>query len=400
MSTKLENLKVTKVDFVDEGANPEAHTLIKKNKDKNSVPDGDEKHQSIIHKLFSFIGKAAGMKESEIDTAVEEITKGDSLSFAERLAIVENSKIADEIWDICIALQSSLCSILYDEDLDSVGKATSMQKSLDEFQTAVNGYISKWSGGALVGIAKDNNEVNESDVEIMKSAVDRLNENIKKAIGTIPETVESKGEEREMRIDKSKLTETERAFYEAIEKKYGVEAAEPTQAGSGTDAPAMDGQVTKSVKPAEVNIDEDRTDDIYKGMHPTVRAELESLKKFREDVEDKEMYEIAKKYEIIGKKADELAPVLKSLKAAGGTAYTDMIAVLDQTVETVQKSGVFSEIGKSGHGDADNTPEAKIESIAKGMMEKDSTLSYNMAVAKAWEDNPDLMAEYDEQAGF
>ena len=42
--------------------------------------------------------------------------------------------------------------------------------------------------------------------------------------------------------------------------------------------------------------------------------------------------------------------MLKSLRATGGTAYNDMIAVLDATVEAVNKSGVFSEDGKSGHG--------------------------------------------------
>ena len=93
--------------------------------------------------------------------------------------------------------------------------------------------------------------------------------------------------------------------------------------------------------------------------------------------------------------------MLKSLKAAGGTAYSDMIAVLDQAVAAVEKSGVFSEIGKSGHGsNAAGAAEAKIETIAKGYMEKDSSLDYTAAVAKAWEDNPELMSEYETEAGF
>ena len=110
---------------------------------------------------------------------------------------------------------------------------------------------------------------------------------------------------------------------------------------------------------------------------------------------------IAKKYAIIGKKEEELVPMFKSLQAAGGTAYNDMIAVLDQAVDFVEKSGVFSEIGKSGHGfGAIGATEAKIDSIAKGYMEKDSTLGYATALAKAWEDNPELMDEYEEEAGF
>ena len=37
--------------------------------------------------------------------------------------------------------------------------------------------------------------------------------------------------------------------------------------------------------------------------------------------------------------------MLKSLKAAGGDAYAQMIAVLDASVSAVEKSGIFSEIG-------------------------------------------------------
>ena len=33
-------------------------------------------------------------------------------------------------------------------------------------------------------------------------------------------------------------------------------------------------------------------------------------------------------------------------------------------------------------------------------MEKDSSLDYASAMAKAWEDNPELMDEYEAEAGF
>lgn len=114
--------------------------------------------------------------------------------------------------------------------------------------------------------------------------------------------------------------------------------------------------------------------------------------------------EVAKKYEIIGKKPEELAPVLKSLRNAGGTAYDDMISTLDSMVAMADSSGVFSEIGKSCRGSAGivakGKTESRVESIAKGYIEKDPSLSYTDAVAKAWENNPDLLASYDDEAGF
>ncbi len=423
MATKLKNLKIRKVDFVDEGANPDAHIRMLKRRD-GETQTAEEDHQkgtgSILKRLFGFIGKAAGMNQEEIDSAIDEIQKGDSLSFNEKINEVKNYKIADEMWDTCYALQSSLCSILNDEELDSTSTQTAMQESLDEFYAVVQESIKEWSSGKSASIVRKSEEVSEAELEIMKSAVERLNETIEKACkDTKKEKSEEdgsennekpKGDEEEMKIDKSKLTDAERAFLESIEKRCGVEEGDAS--GSGNVAAALAEQtpppaeqtVTKSApeKSEETPAgQEDGQDNIYKGLHPAVKAELESLKKFREDAEARELTEVAKRYAIIGKTEAELVPLFKNLRAAGGTAYNDMIAVLDQAVATVEKSGAFSEIGKSGHGSgAVGAAEAKVEAIAKGYMEKDSSLDYASAMAKAWEDNPELMAEYEAEAGF
>ncbi len=417
VATKLRNLKIKKVDFVDEGANPDADIKMRKKKDREEPKNSS----SILKKLFGFIGKAAGMNQEEIDSAVAEIQKGDSISFSEKVNEVNNQKICDEIWDIGYALQSSLCSILNDDELDSTSAAAAMQESLDEFYAVVQESIRKWSSGRSASIVKKNEDISEAELEIMKSAVERLNETIEKAAKEESEKEEPdnnqkpKGEEKEMgmKIDKSKLTDAERVFLENIEKRYGVDEGDNTVDG-GASAPleqllppvSTEPTVVKSVTQPVPNVvasvvQTEEPDSIYKGLHPAVRAELESLKKFREDAEARELTEVAKRYVIIGKKEEELVPMLKSLKAAGGTAYSDMIAVLDQAVAAVEKSGVFSEIGKSGHGsNAAGAAEAKIETIAKGYMEKDSSLDYTAAVAKAWEDNPELMSEYETEAGF
>lgn len=425
MATKLKNLKIRKVDFVDEGANPDAHIRMLKRRD-GETQTAEEDHKkgtgSILKRLFGFIGKAAGMNQEEIDSAIDEIQKGDSLSFNEKINEVKNYKIADEMWDTCYALQSSLCSILNDEDLDSTGAATAMQESLDEFYVVVQESIKEWSSGKSASIVRKSEEVSEAELEIMKSAVERLNETIEKACkGTKKEKSEEngpnnngnpKGDEEEMgtKIDKSKLTDAERAFLESIEKRCGVEEGDNSGSGNtpatpAEQAPAPAEQAVKKSAPEKPQetpaVQEDGQDNIYKGLHPAVRAELEGLKKFREDAEARELTEVAKRYAIIGKTEAELVPLFKSLRAAGGTAYDDMIAVLDQAVATVEKSGAFSEIGKSGHGSgAVGAAEAKVEAIAKGYMEKDSSLDYASAMAKAWEDNPELMAEYEAEAGF
>ena len=427
MATKLKNLKIRKVDFVDEGANPDAHIKMIKRKDEEEAAAEDiskKEPNNILKKLFGFIGKAAGIEQDEIDTAMDQIQKGESMSFQEKIHEVDNRKIADEMWDICFALQSSFISILNDEELDHRDSAAAMQESLEEFHAMVQESIPKWSNGKEASFIKKN-EVAEENLEIMKAAAQRLGESIKKAskdieINKKPKEKEScknknlKGDNKKMEIDKSKLTDAERAFLESIEKRYGTEdrtgaaneeSATIAPAGQtmplSSAEPTVTKSVTSSVSEAVSVTPADEADSIYKGLHPAVRAELESLKKFREEAEDRELAGIAKKYAIIGKKEEELVPLFKSLKAAGGTAYNDMIALLDQAVTTVEKSGAFSEIGKSGHDfSTAGVAEAKIEGIAKSYMEKDSSLTYTAAVAKAWEDNPELMNEYEEEAGF
>ena len=413
MATRLRNLKIKKVDFVDEGANPDAHIKMikRKNGDEQAVEEDSKKESvNILKKLFRLIGKAAGLDQGEIDNAMEEIQKGSSMSFTERINAVNTGKIADEIWDICYALQSSFCSILSDEELDSTDSEKAMRESLNEFYALVGETIPKWSSGKVANIVKKSEEASESELATMKAAVKRLNKSIEKA-GKDAKSDDNdnlKGEEKKMgmTIDKSRLTDAERAFLESIEKRYGTDdEAVPDSKAAETvlaSAPAEPTVTKSATQPAaDTTAPAEESDSIYKGLHPAVRAELESLKKFREEAEARELTEVAKKYAIIGKKEEELVPLFKSLQAAGGTAYNDMIAVLDQAVTAVEKSGVFSEIGKSGHGSsAVGAAEAKVEAIAKGYMEKDSSMDYASAMAKAWEDNPELMDEYEAEAGF
>lgn len=413
MATKLKNLKITKVDFVDDGANPEAHIRLFKSKDGVEPPhdEGAEKKPNIWKRLITAITKAAGSETdtSELESVIDDIQKS-SESFGERIAEVKNRKIADEIWDICYALQSSLCSILNDEDMDGTSAATAMQESLDEFSEFTKEAISQWSNGKATNIVKKE-EVTASDLAMMKSIRNRLDDTIEKAEKAQEEPGaedpkkkdqnkkqnDAKGAE-EMKIDKSKLTPAELAFLQSIEKRYGEEegagAEEVTPPAQNTDHTPATG-VGKANTPAQGT---DGGEDIYKGMHPAVRAELENLKKFREATEERELEDVAKKYEIIGKKKEELVPVLKSLKAAGGTAYTDMIAVLDGAVAAVEKSGAFAEIGKSGGaGTTDGAAWTKAETQAAEIM-KSKNVTKAQALDEVFRNDPELAAECEKEA--
>ncbi len=403
VATKLKHLKIKKVDFVDEGANPEAHIKLFKNKDGVEPGEIQPKNSNIWKRLFSFLGKTAGIGEEEIETAIEEIEKGNSEGFTDKLHEMKTRKIADEIWDVCYALQHSLCSILNDGELDSVAMANTMQESLDEFYSTVQECISQWSGGKETGIVKKKEEVTETDLKMMKSVVERFHDSVQEEAAAGQLYRNRKGEE-EMKIDKSKLTTAERAFLENMEKRYGKEEpnhSETTEVNQQT----QEGSVAKSVVPSKPSsagsvVQEAEgfaAEDIYKGLHPAVKAELEELKKFREATEERELTEVAKRYAIIGKKEEELVPLFKSLKAAGGTAYQDMIAILDQAVDTVEKSGVFSEIGKAGYGSYKGSAWAEAEGKAVELMKSKTGLTKAQALDEVLLENPELAARCEKE---
>ncbi len=414
MPAKLKDLKVTKVDFVDAGANPGANIMIYKNKEgalpaaepeKNPDTPG-AKPENAFKRVLTAVAKALGIDdEKEIDETLGALVKGrEAESFNDKMQEAARRRITSEIWDICYALEESLCSVIMDDELPWESKADAMKESLTQFDTAMADMIPAWSSGKTANkIVKNEQPITTARLEVAKAAKEKLEAIIAKAEKTPetdpedtsvqdgckdPKTKKSKGEPQDMKIDKSKLTPEELAALEAIEKKAGIQEDTTPPAATGTD-PVAKGAATE---PAANN---NEPEDIYKGLHPAIKAELESLRKTAEKLEDRELTEIAKKYEIIGKKPDDLVPLFKSLKAAGGNAYDQMIAVLDASVEAFEKSGIFSEVGKKGSGttDAWTAIEKHADEIQKSM----PTLSRTQAIEKACDQHPELVAEYENQ---
>lgn len=99
MATKLKGLKVKKVDFVDEGANPDAHiTLFKSRDGVSGKTSGSEPKESIWKRLFGPLAKLAGVAPEELDNAVE--------------AIEKSGMFFHEVWFLFWARRSSLRSLL------------------------------------------------------------------------------------------------------------------------------------------------------------------------------------------------------------------------------------------------------------------------------------------------
>lgn len=186
-----------------------------------------------------------------------------------------------------------------------------------------------------------------------------------------------------IRIDKSVFSAHERALYEALIAKATVDP----EAGEEEMEDEIPAFPPKKTKKAEV-------EDMTKSASPEMAAALERLETLEKSIEMKEFSEIAKKYAPLGEKEEDLAQTLYDMKKSNEANYNAYISVLDKSLGLVEKSGIFAEIGKSASGTAGGV-EAKIEVVANEIMKSDATLTRTEAIAKAWTDHPELVAEYD-----
>lgn len=399
MAQKIEELEVTKVDFVDRGANQDAHIMLFKRDDSGQheeqtgkTIETNRKPENALKRFVSAIGKRLGLEAEDIDAAVEEIVKADSQTYEEVASKQSLDEISDQMWNMGYALRSSLLSILGDDDVTD--KDTMMNESLTQFTAAMQEAIGRWSAGKSAVTKSTIETVTEDDIRALEADKNRIDALIAKSVPE-PETEnvseEPKGEED--MIDTSKMTPAEKMFYEDLKKRYSVEE-EPEEVAKNA---SQEETTISTNEPEEVAKSATTPDDIYAGLHPAVAAELKMLKKRAEDADNREMEEVAKKYEIIGKKPEELVPVLKSLKAAGGSAYADMITILDASVEAVNKSAMFKEVGKSGSftTGAENAAWAKVEKKADDIQAQNPKMGRHEAIDLACMQNPELVHDYE-----
>lgn len=204
-----------------------------------------------------------------------------------------------------------------------------------------------------------------------------------------------------IKIDKSLFTADERAQYEALIAKATV-APEDAEDKMREEAP-------KGKKPEiKVEFDDDHFDDddidgldksnCKKSADPALGAALSRLEKLEKSIAMNEFTEIAKRYAPLGEKEDELAGRLYEMKKSNEANYDAYIDVLEKSLSLVEKSGLFAEIGKSAgaYGSAGGAAD-KVAAIASEIMKSDTEMTREQAIAKAWSDHPELVAEYDRE---
>lgn len=203
-----------------------------------------------------------------------------------------------------------------------------------------------------------------------------------------------------IKIDKSVFTPEELDTYNALIAKAMVDP-EAAEKEMDTEDPDFPPRKKKRFFEEEEQVETEKCN-TRKSANPQLEAAMERLETLEKSLEMKEMTEIAKKYAPLGEKEDELAEILYEMKKSNDANYEAYIGVLDKSLDLIEKSGIFAEIGKSGaaygsaHGTANGTL-SKIETIATEIQKSDANITREAAIAKAWETNPDLIAEYERE---
>lgn len=325
----LKDMEISSVDLCKRGANQNAD--IKLFKSADAEKGGEREHMennAMIEKIARFLAGALA-EGGEPGT----ITKADSTA---------------QVYETTEALRKSLESIIADDSLTPVEKHDMMAESLQQFTLEATDCMEIWSNA--IGKAEDNDPEDDPDDEEEYDFAE--DEDDPEEPGDEPEkkTVE-KGVFDMDTIDITKMSPEDQAALNALIAKYNPEPE---------NTPAQE-------------------------MHPDVKKALDEVAELRKSMAIQEMTSIAKKYEIIGKNAEELGTKLYELKKAGEQHYNDFVALLDEQVKMQESTGLFKEYGTSRAG----TP-TDLDGMVAELCKADPSLTREDAICKAFEMNPNL----------
>lgn len=153
---------------------------------------------------------------------------------------------------------------------------------------------------------------------------------------------------------------------------------------------------------------EDLPEDIRKQLEEVAElkkkaAEAEELKKRVEEAEalakaereerlKKEYIAKVASYQALPVQPEEFGLVLKALAEKAPEEYAKLEGVLKAADEALAKSELFREVGRSGAGES--TAWAKVEAMAKEIVQKNAGMTKEQAIAKVLRDNPELYSAY------
>ena len=366
--TKLKNLSLTSVDFCQQGANPDAH--IKLHKSVDLPKDNDSSTDQSAFERFSAFFKRI------FTSAATEVQK-DAQTFGN---IQTQQDLNESLWKYQDAFRDSLRSIALDDELENTAKRELTLQSLSEF----NGVMTQWAADMYPETPVSKKKKGEDDMDAKNFDLTALSEEEQKAfkglLGKVkPATKEEPAEKSASQLPSEQTSPTSKPT------PAPASATPPTTTQAPASAPA-DGEDPVSTDPAMQKAI-DRMNSVSERMEKSLQQQEESA-----------MQEVAKKYVPLGDKQEDLVKTLCTMKASGSDAYDAYVGALDKALAAVQKSdsNLFSEIGKSNHQyEAATGSVQKAEEVAKSIRSENPELTQQQAMARAFEEHPELAVEYE-----
>ncbi len=363
MPTLLKNLKISTIGSVDRPANQNALAVLFKRAD---APD----EATLKEKLFGFVKGLFGPGDGA----------GEAKDFNAILAEEETDEL---LFDLTRALRESLDSILINNTVTD--KQTAIAQSLQQFFTALIGS----------GVVKAGKKIAAGRLDMLKQMQTMLTKLIAEAEAAPGDT----GLNKNRGDGQVPISDELRKNLAPEVQQYLVEVEK--KAGQVDDLTAKVTDLEKKLNP------DGGQEDIWKGVNPEIRKRLEDAEKRAKDAEElakaekdrREHQEFAKRaeqYPHIGK-ADDVAEILKQAYGVSEEYGKKLEETFRASNEQVAKGALFSEFGRSGGTGNSGNAVAKAETLATEMVQKNSGMTKEQALAKVWAEHPELYAEYEQE---
>jgi len=365
--TNLKDPEITKVDLVDRGANQGAKIMLKKRGVSVNFKFPKFGLNWLVRKkkaedVFNdnYLIAATALHENIIDLYK---SKEDNRQELIQKSLEEFSEMID--------------TLLFDEEaINTVAKSnTGLIEVTDGMRALLNSYIIK--AKTMLNEDPKNKQTTptdefpdtenptdeELDDETNQDKLVKCDGNCESCKVSKECTKDTKKKGVEKMLDKTKMTPEDLTAYEKLEKAY------PT-----VEKKSSETELEATVRKSQAQLDE------------LIAKNLLA-----------EQTVIAKKYEIIpDTDINKLAQDLVDLKKANPKAYESTITMLDKSVDAINKSGLFDELGHTGSGAVTDKDEAwaKIEVKATELQKSNPDLKRSEAIEKACNSNPDLLDAY------
>lgn len=140
---------------------------------------------------------------------------------------------------------------------------------------------------------------------------------------------------------------------------------------------------------------------------PAVTAAIARLEQLEQSITWRECVAVARNYALLGETEESLAQTLFALKQTDEANYNAYRAALDKSMALVRKSGLFREIGKCSRASASGgytgiggvsggSVMDRIQAEAEEIQRNHPELNRLSAIARAWENHPELVQEYND----